>query len=407
MKDGNKELQTANCKLQIANWATPDHVKLGSAVRRRGITRTRSARAVCIHPERANKEIAPPSPLSPLPSPFITIVLVLAFVVSRAWADEKDDERSAAKLITPPAERSIDLGLKWLASVQRDDGGIGSGPTRGNVAVCGLSGMAMIAGGSTPGRGPYGKSLNRCVDYLLAQCQPSGFIVGPETTHGPMYGHGFATMFLGECYGMSPRAELREKLAKAVKLIVGCQNKDGGWRYQPVRADADISVTVCEIMALRAARNAGLFVPNETIERAIDYVRRSQNADGGFMYMIQGGESAFPRSAAAVAALYSAGVYKDPKIDKGLDYLMQFIPGEGVARRDNGYYFYGHYYAVQAMWQAGGDRWRRWYPAVRDELVSKQREDGSWLAPEGNECGTAMALIVLQMPNNCLPIFQR
>ena len=85
-----------------------------------------------------------------------------------------------------------------------------------------------------------------------------------------------------------------------MKIIVNSQNKDGGWRYQPVRADADISVTVCEIMALRAARNAGLFVPNETIDRSIDYVKRSQNADGGFMYMIQGGESAFPRSAMTV-----------------------------------------------------------------------------------------------------------
>ena len=186
--------------------------------------------------------------------------------------------------------------------------------------------MAMMSGGSTPGRGPYGGPVNRCVDYLLANAQPSGFIAGPDASHGPMYGHGFATMFLAECYGMSPRPELREKLAKAVKLIVNSQNKDGGWRYQPVRADADISVTVCQIMALRAARNAGLFVPNETIDRAIDYVKRSQNADGGFMYMIQGGESAFPRSAAAVAALYSAGIYKGPEITKGLDYLMQFLP---------------------------------------------------------------------------------
>ena len=221
-----------------------------------------------------------------------------------------------------------------------------------------------------------------------------------------MYGHGFATMFLAECYGMSPRPELREKLAKAVKLIVNCQNKDGGWRYQPVRADADISVTVCQIMALRAARNAGLFVPHETIDRAIDYVKRSQNADGGFMYMIQGGESAFPRSAAAVAALYSAGIYKGPEIAKGLDYLMQFMPSEGATRHES-YYFYGQYYAAQAMWQAGGQRFGRWYPAVRDELVGRQRDDGSWLDPVGNECAAAMALVVLQMPNNYLPIFQR
>ncbi len=104
---------------------------------------------------------------------------------------------------------------------------------------------------------------------------------------------------------------------------------------------------------LAPARNAGLYVPNETIDRAIDYVKRSQNADGGFMYMLSNaGESDFPRSAAAVVALYSAGIYKGPEIAKGLDYLMRFIPAEGVTRREM-YFFYGHYYAVQAFWQAG------------------------------------------------------
>ena len=88
-------------------------------------------------------------------------------------------------------------------------------------------------------------------------------------------------------------------------------------------------------MALRAARNAGLYVPNETIDRSIDYVKRSQNADGGFMYMLSNaGESDFPRSAAAVVALYSAGIYKGPEIAKGLDYLRHFMPAEGVTRRE-------------------------------------------------------------------------
>ena len=81
-------------------------------------------------------------------------------------------------------------------------------------------------------------------------------------------------MFLAEAYGMSRRPDLRKHLAKAVKLIVTTQNRDGGWRYQPQRQDADISVTVCQIMALRAARNAGLFVPHETIEAAVNFVKR-------------------------------------------------------------------------------------------------------------------------------------
>jgi len=324
-----------------------------------------------------------------------------------AAAQEKDPEKSAPEMITPAAEQAIERGLAWLADRQHDDGSFGSGAYRGNVAVCGLVGMALMSGGSTPNRGPYGEQVSRCVDYLLANTQESGFIIAPgSASHGPMYGHGFATLFLAECYGMSMRPELREKLAKAVKLIVNTQNKDGGWRYQPRRHDADISVTICQVMALRAARNAGIYVPNETIDRCIDYVKRSQNADGGFMYMVQGGESAMARSAAGVVALYSAGVYEGPEITKGIDYLMQFVPEEGQVRRET-YYYYGHYYAVQATWQAGGDAWARWYPAVRDEMIGRQRNDGSWLSPIGIEYATAMACIVLQMPENYLPIFQR
>jgi hypothetical protein len=159
-------------------------------------------------------------------------------------------------------------------------------------------------------------------------------------------------------------------------------------------------------MALRAARNAGLYVPAETSDRTVEYVKRSQNADGGFMYMIQGGQSAFPRSAAGVVALYSAGIYEGPEIEKGLAYLNDFLPRGGMWNRES-HYYYGHYYAVQAMWHAGADRWVKWYAAIRDELLARQREDGSWMDPICSEYGTAMATIILQMPNNYLPIFQR
>jgi hypothetical protein len=338
-----------------------------------------------------------------------TALLCLLAAAPPTAAAEPNAEKAAAAMVTPAADRAIESGLKWLASRQQDDGGFGSGAYRGNVAVVGLCGMAFLASGSTPGRGPYGGHVDRCVDYLLANTQQGGYVISPGApSHGPMYGHGFATLFLAECCGMSSRAELREKVSAAVKLIVNSQNKQGGWRYYPQRSDADISVTVCQVMALRAARNAGLFVPNETIERSIEYVKKSQNADGGFMYMLEmGGESAFPRSAAGVVALYSAGVYEGPEVAKGLDYLVQFLPHEGLVRRENNYYEYGHYYAAQAMWQAGGARWQKWFPAVRDDLIGRQRADGSWMAAFGAEYATAMCLLTLQVPNNLLPIFQR
>jgi prenyltransferase beta subunit len=316
-------------------------------------------------------------------------------------------ERLAAELIKPATQAAIDRGLAWLAGRQEDDGSFsGSGYSR-NIAVVSLAGMAFLSGGHTPGRGEYGQQVNRCVNYVLRAADESGFICVPAaTSHGPMYDHGFATLFLAEIYGMSPDSEIRDKLARAVRLIVATQNHEGGWRYQPKVSEADISVTICQVMALRAARNAGLFVPNETIDRCIDYVKRSQNADGGFMYMIQGGPSRFPRSAAGVVALYSAGIYEGDEIRKGLEYLQQHLPRLEDFSRDT-HAMYGHYYAVQAMWQAGGEHWQKWYSAVHEVLLRQQQPDGSWLDLICPEYGTAMACIILQMPNNYLPIFQR
>jgi hypothetical protein len=307
----------------------------------------------------------------------------------------------------PETHRTIRRGLEYLKTRQNEDGSFGVGGYSRNVAVCSLAGMAFMGHGSTPGRGPYGRAVNRCVANILRNVRDSGFITDPTAaSHGPMYGHGFATLFLAEVYGMYPDSIVREKLADAVDLIVSTQNEEGGWRYEPKRADADLSVTICQVMALRAARNAGIFVPAETIDRCIDYVKRSQNPDGGFAYMLsQPGESRFPRSAAGIVALYSAGIYEGDEIDKGLDYIMQSLPRGNAASRES-HFFYGHYYAVQAMWQEDGSRWHKWYPAIHDTLLARQKKDGSWFDAIGPEYATAMACIILQMPNNYLPIFQ-
>ena len=328
----------------------------------------------------------------------------------RVDRSDRSVERSGLQLVTPPAQLAIDRGLTWLAARQQDDGAFGSGGTyRRNVAITGLAGMAFLSAGHSPGRGRYGPNVARALDYILARCQTSGFIVDEDTrTHGPMYGHGFATLFLAEVYGMSPRTDIRDCLTRAVRLIVSTQNRQGGWRYQPARRDADVSVTVCQVMALRAARNCGIHVPRDTIDRSVEYVRRCQNPDGGFSYQLTPrGQSVFPRSAAGVVSLYSAGIYEGRDLERGLDFLMRHIPRGRLFSHEPNYY-YGHYYAVQAMWHAGGERWFRWYPAVRDELVRRQQPSGAW--PDANICpeyGAAMACLVLQMPNNYLPIFQR
>jgi prenyltransferase beta subunit len=306
--------------------------------------------------------------------------------------------------LSPRLRIAVDRGLDWLARQQAADGSYGSlshyGP---HVGITGLAGLAFMSDGHTPGRGQYGQTVDRALSFILEHSSESGLLAA-ETSHGPMYGHGFAALFLAEVYGMTSRPDLRETLRKAVRLIATTQNHEGGWRYQPVRNDADLSVTVCQVMALRAARNTGVYIDKSVIDDAIEYVKASQNPDGGFRYMLNSGGSAFARSAAGVTALQYAGIYRGEEIRRGLEYIERFTPPK---EQTVGHYFYGHYYAAQAMFLAGDEYWQRWWPAIREELLTRQAPEGFWRGQAGQEYGTAMALIILQMPNRLLPIFQK
>jgi hypothetical protein len=313
--------------------------------------------------------------------------------------------------INPRLEEAVRKGFEYLRRQQKPDGAFGQGRFGQHVGVTSLCAISLMADGNLPGRGEFGECVQKALDFVLDHSTETGLLVSDET-HGPMYGHGFAALFLGEIYGMNQQDDrVRDALVRAVQLIVSSQNDEGGWRYNPVPDDADVSVTICQVMALRSARNAGIKVPKSTIDDAIRYVRACQNADGGFRYMKDLGGSAWPRTAAGVASLFYAGVYEDQSIERGLDYLKQNAFPRGGGGFTGGFsqphYFYGHYYGVQAMYLAGGDRWRTWWPAIRDELLAKQNPDGSWSDPQGDAYGTAMALIVLQMPKRYLPIFQR
>src|SRR5262245_51825431 len=191
---------------------------------------------------------------------------------------------SASKgMFTAESESAIDRGLTYLAANRRG-GQFGTRGYQGNVAVCSLAGLAFMAGGHTPDRGTYGKVVSETLKFVMEQENVGGgrnvgYLHNPRATpHGPMYGHGFATLFLGEAYGMTPdpalRKDLKPKLKAALELIVNSQNAEGGWRYHPYSKDADISVTVCQIMALRSGRNAGFAVPKETVTKCINYVLR-------------------------------------------------------------------------------------------------------------------------------------
>ena len=283
------------------------------------------------------------------------------------------------------------------------------------MGVTALACLAFLAHGDSPGRGRYGANLKKGLRFLLDNIDENGYI---SYSNSRMYSHAFATLFLAEVYGQVRDEEVKKKLKKAVRAIERAQNKYGGWRYKPTSKDADISVTVCQIMALRAARNAGVAVDTEVIEKAVKYVKESATRRGAFYYQTRDADgnriisrTSLALTAAGVVALQGAGRYDCREVREGVRYLynsfvVNSIPPSGHMRTTFTY-FYAHYYAIQALYVTGGRRWRAWWRKISNELLRGQNEDGRWQDIVGPNYATAMAALILQIPNGYLPIFQR
>ena len=343
---------------------------------------------------------------------------------------------SQQQVLSAQGLRAAERGLKFLAKHQLEDGSwpgdVGYkledgyrvwNQSSAHVGVTALAGMAFLAGGHVPGRGPYGEVVEKSVDFILKQVRHDGYITANETR---MYSHAFATLYLAEVYGMNQREDVRQALQKSVDLIVASQNKDGGWRYQPHVADADMSVAACQVMALRASRNIGVQVPRETIDRAVKYVRDSAVREDDSVYLSpysepgmfryqpeQRSRASEPLTAAGITILHGAGVYADADIERGMQVLDRrlesFSKSYGLRYDGHYYFYYGHYYAVQAYHIVSGKRYRDYFRMIEDVLLRMQREDGSWpnrIGP-GSVYGTATACLILQIPKEYLPIFQR
>lgn len=319
---------------------------------------------------------------------FATAAVALALSAPALRAQDGDAKVRVAEL-SPKTEQAIDRALRQMVSRQAKNGSWGREHPAAQTA---LTLMAFMVKGNFPDHAPFGDPMARGVDYLLKTGRAGGGYIGES-----MYEHGLATLALSEAWGMSSRGdEIRDALKKAVDVILRSQNNEGGWRYQPKPESADVSITVMQIMALASAKEAGILVPDQTVKKALAYVKRCQNANGGFGYQ-NSGSPGFARTAAGLMSMLMLGERDTPAVQKAIEYLRNNRKDAG------GWYYYGHYYAVQAMYQAGEGHYQRWYPQIRDELLAKQRPDGSW----GEDYSTPMSVLILGVPYRFLPIYQR
>ncbi|MEK7449414.1 MAG: prenyltransferase/squalene oxidase repeat-containing protein [Planctomycetota bacterium] len=314
--------------------------------------------------------------------------------------------------ITPELQATIDKGLVFLAQHQSKSGAWGS---HYNVAVTSLAGLAFLAGGNLPGEGKYGDTVRNALNYIMRCATKAGYICEPGIASSRMHGHGFATWFLAEIYGMSHHSavvdaeEIKKVLRNAIKVIEESQSSEGGWYYEPNRSGDEGSVTVCIVQALRAARNAGISVDKKVIDRGVDYLKRSANPDGSFKYSVSGGGGgSFALTAGGVSSLCLYGMYDLAETKKGLEFMMKFKPGSSQ-NWQGGYPFYSNFYATLATFLAGDEYWPQWFPPLRQYLIKNQAPNGSWTSsePDQPDYGTAFACLILQIPYRYLPLFQK
>jgi hypothetical protein len=340
---------------------------------------------------------------------------------------------------------NITKGLEWLKKNQAKDGSW-SANGQNPVAMTSLAGLAMLMEGSTVTQGKYRDNIRLAADWLISRSNKGGGrngLIGmpenPGETGRYMYGHGFAMLFLASAYGEEDDKDRREKLkdilTRAAIYAGSAQSTQGGWFYTSKTEghDADEgSVTVTQMQGLRACRDAGIAVPPEIVKKGYDYLKKSTTADGGVVYSLGRGGIGAPAgggrpalTAAAIACFFSAGKYNDANVKKWFKFCERQIPINGPGGARMGHDEYTHFYYAPSLYFLGEEgygklfpdekerpalTWKKYRETFFDSVCRAQGNDGSWTQGGwggGPVYSTAIYLTILQLDNNCLPVFQR
>jgi len=312
----------------------------------------------------------------------------------------------------PSPETPMSRGLSYLSRNQNPDGSFGtSGP---KIAISALCLMSFLSSGQTPDVGKYGEPLRQCTNYLV-RCIPDDGYVG-RIDGSRMYGQGIVTLALAEVYGVDPspesRAQIRASLTKAVKVILDAQNVKkiegaaGGWRYEPQSPDSDLSLSAWNALALRAARDIGVDIPGDPIDRAIGYIGKCYRADQhGFAYQ-PGADATASMTAVAILSLSLLENRARPEVPQSARLLL-----DNPITPQTKYPCYAAYYVTQAAHRLPPEIWGPIWQRTHDRLIAGQLPDGSWPASSTAEepgpiYSTALSLLTLGVPQAILPIYQ-
>jgi squalene cyclase len=327
----------------------------------------------------------------------LALLILLALLAAAPPRLRAQDFFSQDEDIIPPDIGHMYVrGIQYLAEKQNPDGSWDA-PFGNEPAVVGLCMLSMLAHGEDPNYGPYTDNVHRALDFVLKNQDPNTGYIGTS-----MYNHGFGTLALAEAYGYVHDDRIGPALQKAVDLILNSQsrNASNAWRYSPDSPDADTTVSGAQMVALFAARNAGIGVPEDAIRKALRFFADCQTADGGIGYTAPTAPDG-ARTAIGALVFSLAKQQKSAAFRSAAQYLEANPSDEG------GYHQYYLYYAAQAYFRISPQVFDAWNAQNVKTLAADQLDDGSWSSPLGPTFSTAASLLSLALNYRLLPIYER
>lgn len=340
-----------------------------------------------------------------------TILVLLVLVTNRAHAQLPSVRHG--EVVPRDVREMYDRGLQYLAAKQSKNGDW-PGSHQG-AGTTGMAMMAFLASGEDPNFGVYAGNLKRGLRSMIKSQDASTGFFGNS-----MYQHGFAMLGLSEAYGAVDDRQLwpaggakgQRSIGEALELGVRAaltsqkSNPMGAWRYSPESNDADTSVSGAVLMGLLAARNAGIEVPDEAIDKAINYFTGMTSDTGqvGYSGGFGNGFGESPARTSIASLVYAIARRKDlPKYEGTLKNLTGKIEQHSADHYEQ----YADYYQAQALFQGDIEAWEKWNKLLVRRLKAKQTKDGSFPGQFGDEVSTQLSLLSLALNYRFLPIYER
>ncbi|MBM3981275.1 MAG: terpene cyclase/mutase family protein [Planctomycetes bacterium] len=330
------------------------------------------------------------------------------------------------------AKPTVARGLKWLSEQQKDDGSWVGRANSAPAVTTAYAGLALLMEGSTPGNGKYAPHLRKALEWVEKGATENGSLAGPNATEStrPNAPHAAVLLFVACAYDVDDDGPRRTRLAKllagGVRFAQGTQSARGGWGTIGTRDDSLIVEQM--LHALAATRKAGIEVPTELTDKAVQFLVKATSPTGG-VYRdgptddgFGGGAGRAHLTAGAAAALAVHDGARPTAFRLWLTHLQAYPIAEWpqrpnataiglnlhLARLTYALGENGHVLADRGAKSADLLTWSAYRIAVFKSLRDTQGEDGSWVETvPGPTYGTAAALIILQLENDCLPAFSR